>query len=65
VITLSVLKNNKKMIFFYSGKKHGPYGGVGGFYFDAQPPNENCYLGWISGNIIGTFFKESEKYEKT
>ncbi len=53
------------MIFFYSGKKHGPYGGVGGFYFDAQPPNENCYLGWISGNIIGTFFKESEKYEKT
>ena len=42
--------DNELLSFFYSGKKHGPYGGVGGYYFDAQPPNSDCYLGWISGN---------------
>ena len=36
----------------FSGKKHGPYGGIGGYYFDAQAPNENCFLGWISGRLI-------------
>ena len=40
-----------------SGRIYGPYGGKGGRYFEAIPPNPHnrdgkkihCFLGWISG----------------
>lgn len=32
-----------------SGKRYGPYGGTGGFFFEARPPQGDCYLAWISG----------------
>ena len=45
------LDTHRTFIFLiFSGKEHGPFGGTGGFYFDAKPPNLNCFLGWISGN---------------
>ena len=44
-------------LFPVSGRTHGPYGGNGGHYFEAIPPEPytrggkkiRCYLGWISG----------------
>ena len=44
-------------IKFCSGRIHGPYGGEGGRYFEAIPPEPynrdgkkiQCFLGWISG----------------
>ena len=44
-------------LFPVSGRTYGPYGGNGGHYFEAIPPEPytrggkkiHCYLGWISG----------------
>ncbi|XP_059082356.1 uncharacterized protein LOC131879895 [Tigriopus californicus] len=32
-----------------SGKRLGPYGGTGGYFFEARPPQDDCFLAWISG----------------
>ena len=48
---------NNLFLFPVSGRTYGPYGGNGGHYFEAVPPEPytrggkkiHCYLGWISG----------------
>ena len=48
---------NNLFLFPISGRTYGPYGGNGGHYFEAIPPEPytrggkkiHCYLGWISG----------------
>ena len=48
---------NNLFLFPVSGRTYGPYGGNGGHYFEAIPPEPytrggkkiHCYLGWISG----------------